>query len=211
MRNTYDRLKYLRDLIDPGLPALDRIWSENLHRNDVQPPVEPETGRLLELIVRLTGAKLVLELGTSNGCSSLWMLKALKETGGRLVTIDSKERLHLEAVENFREAGFTNVRAILGDASEELEKLEPGFDIIFQDCGKYLYPQLFEQTVELLKPGGLLVADDTLFSFEPGVRPNLGKFTDQYNELAFGSNKLLTSIIPIGHGITLSFKTIMTV
>ncbi len=206
MENSRRKLEYIRDLIKPELSVLERIENENLQRNDVQPSIEPETGRFLELLVRLTGAKRVLEVGTSNGCSALWILKALSVTGGRLVTIDSKERLHLEAVRNFREAGFSNVRAILGDAAEELDKLEPEFDIIFQDCGKYLYPELFERTVDLLKPGGLLVADDTLFSFEPLVRPNLGKFTDQYNELAFGSNKLLTSIIPIGHGLTLSFK-----
>ncbi len=206
MENSRRKLEYIRDLIKPELSVLERIENENLQRNDVQPSIEPETGRFLELLVRLTGAKRVLEIGTSNGCSALWILKALSVTGGRLVTIDSKERLHLEAVRNFREAGFSNVRAILGDAAEELDKLEPEFDIIFQDCGKYLYPELFERTVDLLKPGGLLIADDTLFSFEPRVRPNLGKFTDQYNELAFGSNKLLTSIIPIGHGLTLSFK-----
>ena len=78
--------------------------------------------------------------------------------------------------------------------------------MIFQDCGKYLYPQLFEKTLDLLKPGGLLVADDTLFSFEAGVRPNLGRYTDEYNDKASNHNKVLTSIIPVGHGLTLSYK-----
>ena len=80
------------------------------------------------------------------------------------------------------------------------------FDIIFQDCGKYLYPRLFEKTVKLLRPGGLLIADDTLFSVEPDVRPNLGRFTDMYNRMSFDCNELLSSIIPVGHGLTMSFK-----
>ena len=199
-------LEYLRAFIDSGSDLMDSLAASNDARNDVQPQVEPETGRFLEMMVRITGALRVLELGTSNGYSGLWLLKGLAATGGSLVTIDSKERTHLEAVANFRTAGYENVTAVLGDATVEIEKLEPGFDLIFQDCGKYLYPELFEQTVNLLKPGGLLIADDTLFGLNPGVRANLGRHTDLYNRMAFECNKLLTTIIPIGHGITMSFK-----
>ena len=199
-------LEYLRAFIDSSSEIIDGIALSNDERNDVQPQVEPETGRFLEMMIRLMNAKRVLELGTSNGYSALWMLKALSETGGRLTTIDSKERLHLEAVENFNKAGYSNVAAVFGDASEEISKLEPGFDMIFQDCGKYLYPELFERTVELLRPGGLLIADDTLFGVNTNVRTNLGRHTDRYNHMAFGSNRLLTSIVPIGHGLTMSYK-----
>ncbi|HAK46410.1 MAG TPA: O-methyltransferase [Spirochaeta sp.] len=206
MTNNERTFQYLRSFINSGSRIIDGIEQSNAARNDVQPSVEPETGRFLELMIRITNAKRVLELGTSNGYSALWMLKALSENGGSLVTIDSKERLHLEAVENFREAGFENVKAVMGDAADELEKLEPGFDIIFQDCGKYLYPQLFKKTISLLRSGGLLIADDTLFSVNEGIRSNLGRFTDEYNNMVFNTEELLTSIIPIGHGITMSFK-----
>ncbi len=196
----------MRSFIESGSAVIDGIASSNNSRNDVQPQVEPETGRFLELMVRLVNAKRVLELGTSNGSSALWILKALEHTGGHLVTVDSKERLHEEALKNFRTAGYSNVDAVFGDAAEVAANLEPGFDIIFQDCGKYLYPQLFDKTVALLRRGGLLIADDTLFSLNSGVRPNLGRFTDEYNRIAFGSSDLLTSIIPLGHGLTVSFK-----
>lgn len=196
----------MRSFIKSNIETADQIADSNDRRNDVQPSVEPETGRFLEFMIRLTDAKRVLELGTSNGYSGLWMLKALESTGGNLVTIDSKERLHLEAVDNFREAGFGNVDAIYGDAAEQVANLEPGFDLIFQDCGKYLYPELFEATVSLLRRGGVIIADDTLFSVNNSVRSNLGRYTDQYNHLAFNSSKLLTSILPVGHGITMSFK-----
>lgn len=206
MNNFSESIRYLRSFISSGIPAADRILNDNSRRNDVQPNIEPETGRLLELLVRITDSRMVLELGTSNGYSALWMLKALKEAGGHLITIDSKERLQLEAVKNFREAGFDNVTSVLGDAKVEIARLEGDFDLIFQDCGKYLYPELLNKLVDLLKPGGLLIADDTLFSHEPGVRANLGKFTDEYNQMVFNNNKLLTSIIPVGHGLTLSYK-----
>ena len=206
MEHSDTKIDYIRSFLSSGLPIIEQIAADNAVRNDVQPQVEPETGRFLELLTRLTRAERVLELGTSNGYSALWILKALKETGGHLVTIDSKERLHEEAVENFRKAGFDNVTAVFGDAAAELDRLEPGFDMIFQDCGKYLYPELLDRTIGLLRPGGLLVADDTLFSFEDDVRPNLGRYTDQYNTEVYKKAGLLSSIIPIGHGLTLSFK-----
>ncbi|MBI9108607.1 MAG: O-methyltransferase [Spirochaetales bacterium] len=202
-----DKLEYLRTFITAVNPEPGKLFSENSGRGDIQPSVEPETGRFLSFLVHLISARRVLELGTSNGCSALWFMDALKENGGSLVTIDSKERLHHEALLNLQNAGFSEqVTAIFGDAEEETAKLEPGFDLIFQDCGKYLYPKMHEQLVGLLKAGGLLVADDTLFSVESGVRPNLGRFTDEYNRMVFSDPRLFSCILPVGHGLTLSFK-----
>jgi predicted O-methyltransferase YrrM len=202
-----NKLEYLRAFITSANALPAKLYAENNERGDVQPSVEPETGRFLSFLVHLTGAQRVLELGTSNGCSALWFMDALKDNGGSLITIDSKERLHYEAVHNLAEAGFSDaVTAVFGDAEEEVIKLEPGFDIIFQDCGKYLYPKMHEQLTGLLKQGGLLVADDSLFSVEPGIRPNLGKFTDEYNRMVFDDERFFSCILPAGHGLTLSFK-----
>lgn len=202
-----NKLEYLRSFIADSGELSWKLYDENLKRGDVQPSVEPEIGRFLSFLVHLTGAKRVLELGTSNGCSALWFMDALKENGGSLVTIDSKDRLYEEAVRNISEAGFSeSVTAVFGDAEEEVAKLEPCFDIIFQDCGKYLYPKMHEQLAHLLKKGGLIVADDSMFSVEPGVRPNLGRYTDEYNRMVFADERFFSCILPVGHGLTLSFK-----
>ena len=201
------KLEYLRAFVTAANAIPGKLYEDNSNRGDVQPSVEPETGRFLSFLVHLTGARRVLELGTSNGCSALWFMDALKANEGSIVTIDSKQRLHEEAVQNFREAGFSEaVTAILGDAESEVAGLEPGFDIIFQDCGKSLYPKMHESLVGLLKDGGLLIADDSLFSVEPGIRPNLGRFTDEYNKMVFADSRLFSCILPVGHGLTLSFK-----
>ena len=202
-----NKIDYLRSIITPLHTAAAEVAGENLKRGDVQPAVEPEIGGFLSLLVRLTSSKRVLELGTSNGCSALYMLPAISENGGRLISIDSKERLHKEAQANISAAGFADIaELIFGDAEDAVSSLEPGFDMIFQDCGKYLYPKLHNSLVEILKPGGFIVADDTLFSFEPDVRVNLGRHTDRYNRMVFDDPRLDSSILPIGHGLTISVK-----
>lgn len=202
-----NEITYLRSFIKAPFEGIDRIEKSNALRNDVQPQVEPEIGKFLEFMVVATGAKRVLELGTSNGSSALWIISGLRRTKGRLITIDSKERLYNEAIQNFKLADSLDiVTPILGDAKEEVEKLEPGFDLVFQDCGKYLYPKLFERLIFLTRQKGLIIADDTLFKVNSKVRPNLGKFTDKYNRLAFESDKLISTILPIGSGLTASIK-----
>jgi len=202
-----NKIEYIRAFINSANAFPGKLFAENSLRGDVQPSVEPEIGRFLSFLVHLTGARRVLELGTSNGCSALWFLDALKENNGSLVTIDSKERLHHEAVRNIEEAGYSEmVTPVYGDAEAEAARLEGGFDIIFQDCGKYLYPKMHECLTGLLKPGGLLIADDTLFSLEPGIRANLGKYTDEYNRMIFADERFFSCILPVGHGLTLSFK-----
>ncbi len=207
MKDIDDKLEYLRGFIKPGNGVISVIAEANSRRNDVQPEVEPEVGSFLSLLVRLMNAKAVLELGSSNGSSGLWFLEALRITGGHLTTIDSKHRLHLEALENYRTAGYDDiVTAISGDAEEIIQQLDGPFDIVFQDCGKYLYPQLLDRTVSLLKEGGLIIAEDTLFAVEDSVRPNLGRHTDLYNRMVFARKDLYSSILPVGHGLTLSYK-----
>lgn len=207
MNTTDGKLNYLRGFIQPGTDIIRGIAEANSRRNDVQPEVEPEVGSFLSLLVRLMDAKAVLELGSSNGSSGLWFLEALKITGGHLTTVDSKHRLHLEAVANYHAAGYDDiVTAISGDAEEVIQQIDGPFDIVFQDCGKYLYPQLLDRTVEILKTGGLIIAEDTLFAVEDSVRPNLGRHTDLYNRMVFARKDLYSSILPVGHGLTLSYK-----
>ncbi len=199
--------EYIQFLTPFENPVMEKIFTESKKRGDIQPPVEPELGRFLGFLVRIKGAKRVLELGTSAGFSTMWLAEALRETGGELFSIDAKERLHLEALENIREANLSKIaNLICGDAEEEIEKLEGGFDIIFQDCGKYLYPKLLEKTLTLLNPGGVIVADDTLFMALEDVRESLKLYTHDYNRMVFADERLYSVILPVGHGITLSLK-----
>jgi predicted O-methyltransferase YrrM len=202
--------KYIRSFLKTEHPILSEIEKANSTRNDIQPPVEFETAKLLSFLIRFSKAKNVLELGTSNGYSTIWLAGALKDTGGKIISIESKDRLYEEAIINIEKAGFKDsCKLIFGDAEVEAGKLieqKEQFDLIFQDCGKYLYPKMLETTVKLLRKGGVIVADDTLFKVNDNVRENLGKHTDEYNRAVFSHPELYSTIIQIGHGLTVSLK-----
>lgn len=206
-----DEVEYLRSFISVNNPVLEQIEKESAGRDDIQPFVEPETGRFLSFLVKLMRAEAVLELGTGIGNSAIWMGQALSETGGRLYTVDNHPRTKKEAVKNITDAGLLGtVTYIEGNAEEIVEKMidegKMQFDIIFQDCGKYLYPELHEKLAELVKPGGVIVADDTLFHASTRVRKNLGTYTDRFNHLIFSDPRFYSAIIPVGHGLTLALR-----
>ncbi len=200
-------LEYLQTFINRDNPLMAVLEEQRKGRDDIQPSIEPEAGRFLGLLIRLTGAKRVLEIGSGVGYSALWLGEAVRETGGKVTTVDNHARTHKEVVGNIRESGLEEyVESILGDAKEVIPSLSPGWDIIFQDGGKYLYPFLYETTVSLLKKGGLLVADDTLFKVNKSVRRGLGEYTHQYNRMVFADKRFYSVILPVGHGMTISYK-----
>jgi len=204
-------LEYLRSFTTSNNTIIDRIEKESAGRDDIQPYVEPETGRFLSFIVKLVNASNVLELGTGIGNSSIWIGEALKDNNGKLITIDNHPRTKYEAEKNISDSGLNNIiTMIFGNAEDIIEAMcKEGkllFDIVFQDCGKYLYPLLYEKIIELVRPGGLIIADDTLFYINSQVRKNLGKYMDQYNKIVFADKRLYSTIIPVGHGLTLSLK-----
>ena len=206
-----NELEYLRSFVHYDNKTVSDIEKESEGRDDIQPFVEPETGRFLSFLVKLTGAELVLEFGTGIGNSSIWIGEALKERGGRLITVDNHPRTRAEAEVNIKKAGLDDIVEMrFADAEKEAEKLlsvyRGKFDIVFQDCGKYLYPLMIDSIYDLTRDGGLIVADDTLFRANPDVRKNLGRYTDEYNRMIYSREDLYSSMLPVGHGLTMSIK-----
>ena len=200
-------LDYLRSFIERDSKMLTAIEESSVLRDDIQPSIEPELGKFLGLLVRLTRAKKILEIGSGIGYSALWLGEALKTTGGKLLTIDNHTRTHREVLATIKTAGLSHVvESILGDAETIVPSLEGEWDLIFQDGGKYLYPLLYEALFARLKIGGVLVADDTLFKVNPEVRKGLGLYTDAYNKKVFSDTRLYSVLLPVGHGVTVSFK-----
>lgn len=116
----------------------------------------------------------------------MWLGEAVKSTGGKLVTIDNHERTHKEVVDNIGKAGLSDVvESVLGDAEEILPSMKSGWDLVFQDGGKYLYPLLYTEIISMIKKGGLIIADDTMFRVNSSVRKGLGIYTDEYNRKVF--------------------------
>ncbi len=199
-------IDYLRSFIFDDNSHLQDIKASENQRDDVQPSVEKETGKLLGILVRLMKAEKILELGTCLGYSTILLGEAASDTGGSVITVENDSNLYREAQTNIHKAGLSDrVELLLGDAVEELYRLSGPFDFIFQDARKSIYPKLLDRTVELTKPGGLIVADDTLFKVIGSPR-NLGEPMDEYNRLVFSHEQLYSTIIPSGDGVTISFK-----
>jgi len=129
------------------------------------PIVGPLAGKMLWFHTKLMNAKRVLELGTATGYSAIWIAMALRETGGKLITVEWDEETAEKAKSNIANAGFSDIVDVLcGDANELLSKFEPGsFDIIFQDVDKEMYLPQLEPCTRILRPGGLLFFDNTAF------------------------------------------------
>ena len=186
------------------------IYYANQGRDDIQAPVEPETGRFLAFLIKMTGAKKVLELGCGVANSAIWMAQALKEQGGVLYTVDNHPRTWKEAVENVEKSGLKDcITMIHCDADEAVRKLREQsleFDIVFQDCAKYIYTVIYEDVAALVKKGGIIVADDTMFPVCENIRENLGRHMDRYNMQMFADKRFFSTMLPVGHGMTLSYK-----
>ena len=124
--------------------------------------VPPEDGRVLRLLAEATGAKHVVEIGTSNGYASIWFCLALRTTGGRLTTFEIDPHRATLARENFKQAGVDKlVTLVEGNAHETVKKLEGPIDILFIDADKDGYLDYLNKLLPLVRPGGLVLAHNT--------------------------------------------------
>ncbi|MDH7503139.1 MAG: O-methyltransferase [Verrucomicrobiota bacterium] len=121
--------------------------------------VPRDDGRLLRLLAESMDAKHVVELGTSQGYSSIWFCLALRKTGGKLTTYEIDAQRAAIARENFKRAGVISlVTLVEGDAHDQVKKLKEPIDLIFLDADKTGYVDYLEKLLPLLRPGGMVVA-----------------------------------------------------
>jgi len=198
--------EYIHGFIDLDSPHLDKIEAEEKQCMNIQPSVGLEVGKLLGLLVRSIQAKCVLELGTCLGYSTVWLASALKKTGGKLVSVEYNQGLYQITKHNLEVAGLLDrVDLICGDAGQVVPSLEGPYDLILQDSAKELYPTLLEDCIRLLRPFGLLAADDALF-LPKGIPEKFSAPVHRYNQLVFADRRLYSTILPIGDGLVLSVK-----
>ena len=204
---------YLAQLNTAGDAVLDAIAAGNVTRG--LPLVDAEVGALLRVLATSIGATRILEIGTAIGYSGIWLARALP-AGGMLVTMEFDEERAREARENFARAGVADrVSVVVGDAQLKLAKVSGPFDLIFQDGDKTLYSPLLDRLVALLRPGGLLVTDNILyagdvvpgFSSAPRHDPAGIRAIIEYNERVAAHPGLLTAIVPLRDGVSISVKT----
>lgn len=158
--------QYLEDLLAPGDEMLAHILEQN--RTSALPSIDvpPLLGKFLALMIRVSGARRVLELGTLGGYSTLWMARALP-SGGRLITLELEPKHAAIAQANFTKGGVTDrVEIRVGKAAESLramaETSEPPFDLIFLDADKQGLPEYLKLSLSLSRPGTVIIADNVV-------------------------------------------------
>jgi predicted O-methyltransferase YrrM len=154
-----------KQLVPPD-PTLDAAIAANRVAKLPAIDVTPLQGQFLELLVRISGARRILEIGTLGGYSTLWLARALLD-GGSVVTLELESKHAAIARSNFERAGVLNrVDLRIGRASDLLQALVAGgarpFDLIFIDADKAGYPEYLEWSLRLSRPGTVILADNVV-------------------------------------------------
>ncbi len=160
--------------------------------------VDRESANFLNMLIKALNVKNALELGTSNGYSGIWIANALKETGGRLTTIEFWDKRLNAAVENFKACGVDDIiTPKLGSACDILASMQnDSFDFVFMDANKLEYIKYFKLIHPILKRGGVILADN-ITSHSEKVEPYLNEILNhpQYqSELLKFSDGILMSL-----------------
>lgn len=180
----------------------------------VRMQIAPEQGQLMALLVRLIGARRCLEVGVFTGYSSLAVALALPDDG-QIVACDINKEWAAIAEQFWREGGVAHkIDLRLAPALDTLEALlaagEGGrFDFAFIDADKENYRGYYERALELLRPGGLIAVDNTLWSgsvADPGVNDPDTVAIRELNAELHGDDRVDISLIPIADGLTLACK-----
>ena len=176
-----------------------RVLSDIKARDTGQLAVSEEDGRFLRVMIATSGAKRVLEIGGASGYSAIWMGLALRDTGGRLVTIEYDPARARELAENVRRAGLSDViKVISGDAFEEIPKLTGTFDFVFLDAWKKDYKRFFDLVYPRMDKGGLFVGHNVV-----NKRDEMEDFLDAVQ----AHPTMWTTIVsPSGEGMSVSLK-----
>lgn len=141
------------------LSVLDDLHRNHRHRMNIS----VADGRLLRILTESIGAKHVVELGTMNGYSAIWLCLALQNTGGKLATYEIDPDWASQARKNFKRAGVEQtVTLVEGDAHVEVTKLKGPIDLLFIDADKRGYLDYLNKLLPLVRPGGLIVGHNMI-------------------------------------------------
>lgn len=209
------RQKYIENLYAPedeGLHAVrERLvnagrWGVNIGANE---------GKILQLLISMVQAKTVVEIGTLFGYSGVWIARALP-ADGRLFTIERDHDCVRQAKKAFEDCGVSEkVTQLEGDALDVLAQLadQAPFDVVFIDANKSAYPQYLEWAAKCVRPGGLIIGDNTLLGghvAEPEKPESLSRaqYTEmrKFNDLIANDPRFFGTILPTDEGLTVAVR-----
>jgi predicted O-methyltransferase YrrM len=212
-----DRLyDYLRDVAINEPVLLRQLREETAQLDYAVMQISPEQGQFMSLLIKLMGAKRAIEIGTFTGYSSICVAGAMPDDG-RLICCDISPQWTAVAEKYWSLAGLDDKIELYSQPAElTLQKLldegaEKSFDFIFIDADKQNYIKYYEMALRLLKKGGVIAVDNTLWSgavadpenIEPGTRA-----IRRFNEMIKEDRRVSKSLVTIGDGLTLILKEI---
>ena len=179
-----------------------------------QMQIAPEQGQFMALLVKLMGAKQALEVGVFTGYSSLCVALALPDDG-KLTACDVSEDYTHIARRYWEAAGVSHkIDLQIAPALETLDHLLAAgaagrYDFAFIDADKSSYPDYYDRTLQLLRPGGLMAIDNVLWSgrvADPQEQDNRTRLIRQFNEMLHQDERISLSVLAIADGLTLALK-----
>ena len=180
-------------------PAIAKLLAGIRAADKGQLAVSEEDGRFLRVLVGATNARQVLEIGAASGYSAIWIGMGLRQTGGKLTTIEFDPVRAREAAANVQRAGLSDiVRVVPGDAFQEIPKVAGTFDLVFLDAWKPDYKKFFDIVFPRVNPGGLFLAHNVI-----------NKKNDMLDFLAAIEKHpmaLNTTVSPGHEGISITYK-----
>jgi predicted O-methyltransferase YrrM len=185
---------------------LDRLYEEGRERDANTPDrrermrnVEPESARMLAVLVRALRPQRMLELGTSNGYSTIWLADGARAVGGRLTSVEIDPGRHAQSEQNLRRAGLSeHVELRLEDAQATLAgSSDDAWDVIFLDAERPAYTSYWPDLVRTLSPHGLLVVDNVISHEHELV---------EFRVLVAHEERVTEALVPIGAGMLLVVK-----
>jgi caffeoyl-CoA O-methyltransferase len=210
------RSEYIQDDVEQYLyellPSRDAVITEieDYAAKNRVPIIGPAVARLLTLLVQVSGAKRIFEMGSAIGYSTIWLARAAGPKAEVFYTDGDPEKAR-RAQDYFRRARVAKrIKVQTGDAIALMKKAPGKFDFIFNDIDKHQYPDALRVALPKLKRGGLLVTDNTLWSGK-AARPaaaddkqTLG--IQEFNRLVYASKELYPVLIPLRDGVTVCRK-----
>jgi predicted O-methyltransferase YrrM len=175
--------------------------SKNKIHSEQMLNITPDTGLFLSILIRASNAKSVLEIGTSDGYSTMWIADALSETGGKVTTLEVSEKKFTMANENFKKCGLSkHIDSRLVDARSYLKDVQKGtLDLVFLDAERPQYVSYWNDLDRVLRVNGLLVVDNAL-------APKPEDLIDFFR-LVESSQRYLSQTLQLGKGEMIAVKT----
>lgn len=181
-------------------PAIQKLLASIRAADRGQLAVSEEDGKFLRVLIASTGATRVLEIGAASGYSAIWMGLGLRQTGGRLTTIEYDPVRAKEAADNIRRAGLSDVVTVVaGDAFTAIPSVPGTFDLVFLDAWKPDYKKFFDLVFPRVNPGGLFLAHNVI--------NKKNEMADFLRAIETHPAAYSTTVSPGHEGISITYKT----